>query len=264
MATVSIATASSALRPTVIRDAPGSRPQCPVCKRKVKKFQKVYLTVSPCQPEQVETSIVEARRENLRLQKRLRELKTLSDGQSDLLFRILPRYDHLERRYCHTKREKRDLQKRLAALEDENWELLIDTFEVKTTNRNLERLLDEADGENTDLREIWDSLEDRLEQSISEKKEAEEKLKQQLQERTAQLEKTRKEMSQLKAEKKGLRAAMSQSRIEVARLRKKLKHSPRITNAPRNPLSIRVNKKGRVCTSIRRRLKSGDPRVNNR
>jgi chromosome segregation ATPase len=235
-----------------------------VRKRKVKKFQKVYLTVSRCQPEQVEMSIVEARRENLRLQKRLRELKTLSDDQSDLLFRILPRYDHLETRCCHTKREKRDLQKRLAALEDENWELLIDTFEVKTTNRNLEMLLEEEDGENTDLREIWDSLEDRLEQSISEKKEAEEKLKQQLQERTAQLEKMRKEMSQLKAEKKGLRAAMSQSRIEVARLRKKLKHSPRRTNASRNSLSIRANKNGRVCTSIRRRLKSGDPRVNNR
>lgn len=191
---------------------------------------------------------MEVRRENLRLQKRLRELKTLSDDQSDLLFRILPRYDQLKTRYCHTKGEKRDLQKRLASLEDENWELVIDTFEVKTTNRNLERRLEEVDGENTDLHEIWDTLEDRLEKSISQTHEAKQKLKQQLQERTAQLEKTKKKMSKLKEEKKGLRAAMTQSRNEVARLRKKLKHPPKRANAPRNPLSIQANGNGRVCT----------------
>lgn len=146
------------------------------------------------------------------------------------------------------KKEKRSLKTRIEALEDENWELLIDSFEVKTTNRALETQLEEVNGENMDLHAIWDSLEDRLEKSSLEKKKVRRKLKQQLREQTAHLAKTKKGMSKLKAEKKVLQAVMTQSRIEVLRLRKKLKHSPRKWKATRKPLSIRPNKNGRVCT----------------
>jgi chromosome segregation ATPase len=227
---------------------PDSKPPCPLCKRKVKKFHKVYLTVSQRQPEQEESSIADVRKEKVRLQKRLRELKRLTNDQSDLLFRILPRYDHLETRYSHTKQEKRNLKKRLEALEDENWELLIDSFEVKTTNRNLETQLEQANGENMDLHAIWDNLEDQLEDQISQKKRATQKLKQQVQEQVAHLAKTKKGMSKLKAETKVLRAAMTQSRDEVVRLRKKLKHSPRKRKATWKRLSTRPNGNARVCT----------------
>jgi chromosome segregation ATPase len=224
------------------------KPPCPLCKRKVKKLHRIYMTVSQRQPEEVESTIAEMRKENVRLQKRLREIKRLTNDQSDLLFRILPRYDHLEARYSHMKQEKKSLKTRIEALEDENWELLIDSFEVKTTNRALETQLEEVNGENMDLHAIWDSLEDRLEESSLEKKKVRRKLKQKLQEQTAHLATTKKGMSKLKAEKKVLQAVMTQSRIEVLRLRKKLKHSPRKWKATRNPLSIRPNKNGRVCT----------------
>ena len=237
-------------------------PQCPVCKRKVKKFHKVYLNLpritkeeSSLEKEKVEKSIVNVRKENLRLHKRLRDLKTLSNDQSDLLFRILPRYDQLETRYSHMKRERRDLQKRLDALDDENWELLFDNLEAKTSlsraeegARNLEMRLEEADGENHDLHVIWDNLEDRLDKSISQKKRAKNKLKQRLRKRTAQLDNFSEEMKKLKAEKKCLEAEMAQSRDEVARLRKKLKSAPRKAKARRMPLTVRAAGNTTHCT----------------
>lgn len=142
--------------------------KCCVCKRKVKKFHKIYLNIpSQCCPveEKTKESIAEMKEENSRLQERLEELQALSNDQSDLLFRILPRYDKLESRSSHLKRENRNLRKRVEALKDENFDLMFDSFEMRSKLSRTEEQLEEAEGENMDLHAIWDTLEDRLEET---------------------------------------------------------------------------------------------------
>jgi len=197
--------------------------QCCVCKRKVKKFHNIYLNVSQCCPveasvekKKTEKSIVEAKQENSKLKKRLQELQTLSNDQSDLLFRILPRYDKLESRCSYTKRENRHLHKQVEALKDENWELLFDNFETKSKLSRTEQRLEEADGENMDLHVIWDTLEDQLEKSSVEKKRAKKKAK-----------KLEKDLEGAKRElitfKEGKKCLMIQSRDQVNHPNKALK-----------------------------------------
>lgn len=198
------------------RDAP----KCCVCKRKVKKFHKIYLNVVQCCPveekQKVEQSIIYAKQENARLSKRLSDLQSLSNDQSDMLVRILPRCDKLESRCSHTKQHNRQLRKQVEELKEENRELLLENQETKTQ-------LDEAIEENMDLYVIWDTLEDQLEQSRSETKVVKQKLKSVSQE----LEQAKRETKTLWADKKRLRAAMAQSRGEVNQLGKLLKKRQR-------------------------------------
>ena len=202
-------------------------PKCSVCTRKVKKFHKLFLSVTQCCPveekEKVEQTIADVKKENSKLQKRLRDLQTLSNDQSDILFRILPRYDKLESRCSDMKRDNRHLRKQVDALKDENWELLFENYETKSKLSRAELRLDEADGENMDLHDIWDTLEDQLEKSSLGERRAKRKVKK----RSRELEEAKREMNTLKAGKKRLRAAITQSRDEVNRLRKMLKQPPR-------------------------------------
>lgn len=108
--------------------------------------------------------------ENLKLKKSLQELETLSNDQSDLLFRILPRYDKLESRCMHAKRENRHLRKQVQALRDENFDLLYENMETKSMQSRAETRLKETEGENMDLHAIWDILDARLETSREEKR----------------------------------------------------------------------------------------------
>lgn len=208
---------------------------CPVCKRHVKRFRKLYLTYQ--EEEKVESSgstsssstAIQLTRENIRLQKRLRELKTLSNDQSDLLFRILPRYDHMESRHDKLKRDKVELQKHIQHLNQQHCELVhqwTSTEEryqhIQDQQRQLLNKLEDVNAENKDLHDIWDTLETQLNQSMEKRRSIKQKLKLNVQERDLQLEMMKSQCKQLKQQKKAFKVALRQSQEQVHQLQIKL------------------------------------------
>lgn len=212
-----------------------ARPACPVCKKGIKKTIKVYLTIassgsSSCQNVQEHDAAVASVKENSRVQQRLRELQQLSNDQSDLLLRILPRYDRLEERHGALKREKKRLKQQLEAVEDENWELLFDCFdaqaklkEANEERNDIEIKLEETVDENKDLFAIWEALEKQLETSMVKKKEVKAKLKERLREQREELDLLKTEVDRNMYEKSRLKGDLELYQEELSKLKKKMK-----------------------------------------
>jgi chromosome segregation ATPase len=203
-----------------------AKPACPVCKQRIQKMIPVYLTVE--EPKDASEAVIV--KENVSLQRRLRELQTLSNDQSELLLRILPRFDHLEERHGSLKREKKLLKKQLESLEDENWELLFDCFdaqaklkEAREEREDIEMKLEETVDENKDLFCIWETLEEQLKKSTLKKKEVKSKLKERLRQQRQELEQVKIEVDMTKSEKNRLTSDLERYHLEVTKLNKKMK-----------------------------------------
>ena len=215
-----------------------AKPPCPICKRSIKKTVKVYLTIatadcdsSSCQEiQRLNQSAVATLKENSRLQKRLRELQSVSNDQSDLLLRILPRYNQLDQQHGALKRDQKLLKKQLEAVEDENWELLLNCVdaqaklkEEREVRENLAMKLEETVDKNKDLFAIWKTLEGQLKKSTLKTKEVKAKLKKHHGQQMGKLEQDRMKVEQTKLEKNRLKCDLERYQEEEYKSNRKIK-----------------------------------------
>jgi chromosome segregation ATPase len=215
-----------------------ANPPCPVCKQRIKKTVKVYLTIATDdfnsssfqEIQRLNKSAVTSLSENSRLQKRLHELQSVSNDQSDQLRRILPRYNQLNQQHRALKRDQKLLKKQVQVVEDENRELLFDCFDAKAKlkeeqekRENIAMKLEETVDENKDLFAIWETLEVYLEKSTLKTKEVKAKLKEQLRQRSEELEQVRMEVDQTKLEKNCLKRDLERFQEEDNKLNRMIK-----------------------------------------
>eukprot|EP00566_Odontella_aurita_P017125 CAMPEP_0113551126 /NCGR_PEP_ID=MMETSP0015_2-20120614/14358_1 /TAXON_ID=2838 /ORGANISM="Odontella" /LENGTH=262 /DNA_ID=CAMNT_0000451997 /DNA_START=451 /DNA_END=1238 /DNA_ORIENTATION=+ /assembly_acc=CAM_ASM_000160 len=179
-------------------------PHCPCCKKRTKHFYNVFLTFDQGKENGCNAGCADATKavvaltgENVNLTKRLREMKSLSRDQSELLFRILPQYDEMESKYKKERKES-------AHLKEKNLELEKEKEEIHAKKRQIERRLKETDEENLDLHFIWDELDSKLLRTRKKRKEIKCALKEQAQE----LSETKKRVNAVARENKRLKLSL--------------------------------------------------------
>eukprot|EP01083_Nonionella_stella_P031010 84974_1 len=185
----------------------------------------------------IDSDVVEAVRnlttENFRLQKSLRELKSLSRDQSELLLDIMPKLQHLESRLTTTSHEKSLIEKELRLVEDENSELISDWNNVElklhmlqSEKNELQHRLHQSKEENSQLSSRRSIVDTKLAKAKRKRKRIESALQEgwmSQQKQAEELELVKDQIRQSRGEKEDLSCRLHQSRLETIRLKKEVK-----------------------------------------
>jgi len=215
-------------------------PKCPICKRNAKSLTSIFLTFqkannnnnSADQTSAAEQAVANLTTRNLHLQKRLRDLKSLSKDQSDLLFRILPLHEDLEEKFLRLQKEKKQLQHQLQHTLDEKQllhnsktNIYAQLSSLQKQKEDLEVKLQDSNDEIMDLHDIWNMLDVRLLRAKQKRREVKLELKRKLREEKEQRGKlilARDELFHSRMEKEQLEMQMRESRREALRLKKRM------------------------------------------
>jgi len=243
-------------------------PTCPICKRKANKINDIFLTFeSPADENDTRSSVAEQAvanltGENMRLQKRLREMKTSSKDQSELLSCILPLHKDLEERFSRLRREKKKLEQHLHEMETEKSDLKSDKSVVddalsrlKEEKHELELKLQDSNEEIMDLHHIWNQMDEQLLRAKKKRQEAKIALKEKEREQNEQKGKlimARDELFRARQEKQELEQQMEHSRIEATRLKKRMN---KVMNRKR---TLQKKKNGKSYRRVAPKVKTFD------